>query len=189
MIYLKMLPFSKMVTVEVISLRTGVIDKKSKQKILAAGTAYNEFLKVADKHVVDKVLEETRKNYTEHMIELLDSIKVPKILLWFSQWRPDYQIEYTGVREFFGKYPQLINGEILKRIISHADYFVECIFGVGLPQELKSRFTGDRTYFCKDSLSGKEKRKHYNTYYPSPEMHQMAFDALIPACQDILLKY
>ncbi|PJB55103.1 MAG: hypothetical protein CO098_18080 [Bacteroidetes bacterium CG_4_9_14_3_um_filter_41_19] len=146
--------------------------------------AYNELLVSADLGEVGEIIEETKKNYMEHMLELLHLIEVPKILFWFSERPPEYIPEFDNAQSLFGKYPQLIDQQMLNQLIPYSDYFVLCSSRVGLPQKLINRFTGEKTSYMNPQVDKKE--KHFNYYYPSPEMHQLAFDALYPVCQKIL---
>jgi hypothetical protein len=63
-----------------------------------------------------------------------------------------------------------------------ADDYVECISARGLPQPLVSRFTGEPASVVHRADLGAGKQD-FNTYYPSPEMHVDAADALIEACR------
>ena len=65
------------------------------------------------------------------------------------------------------------------------DEYVECISTRGLPQPLISRFTGEPVSVMHRADLGGGGR-HFNPYYPSPEMHADAFDALEEACRDTL---
>ena len=194
--YIEMANQSQFVIIQVMSGRSesnqffespfgrGALIRRSDGKKMMAERAYNELLKTVDQKQVSKIIEETRKNYLENMIKLLHLIEVPKILLWFSVRPPEYKPTFNNAQNLFGEYPQFIDQNMLNQMIAHTDYFVKCTSSTGLPQELKSRFTGEKTNYMNTQID--MKKKQYNYYYPSPEMHQSAFEALYPACKNIL---
>lgn len=107
---------------------------------------------------INKLISETRTNYITYSCKLLNDIKVPKILMWFSTRKPAYVQDYISLNKVFGKFPQLVNQEIVNSIIPLADLYSEIITSKGLPQRLPG---------------GKK-----NTYYPSPEMHEIVAGVL-----------
>lgn len=160
----------------------GRVTRISDGKVLMAEAAYREFLKSASDEMIEDILIETRNNYVNNMIKLLQSIQVPRILLWFSQRVPDYTEELDDVRKFFGKYPQLVNQAMVDKIKAYADEYVESISAEGMPQKLVNRFTGEvpRVF---NILNEKSEPRKYNSYYPSPEMHLAAYEKLLPVCR------
>lgn len=159
----------------------GLLERRSDKKMLPAEKAYNEFLQTAGRKMITDTLIETRENYVKHMMELLSLIKVPKVLLWFSERIPEYEESYESARGLFGKYPQFVNRGMIDQFIHLADYYVECISSEGLPQPLFSRFTGKKVGFL-GTANADGKPRMFNTYYPSPEMHERAFHALADIC-------
>lgn len=145
---------------------------------LPAEQAYQELLETDGAKKTKQIVKETRENYVRHFIELLNLLEVPKILFWFSERSPCYHESYEDVRRLFGKFPQLVNGEMIERIKPFAGHYVECVSDDGMPQPLISRFTGRPAGKVKSILLGVTEKK-YNTYYPSPEMHQAAFTTLL----------
>ena len=62
--------------------------------------------------------------------------------------------------------------------------YVEVVSSKGLPQLLTSRSSHRPvTITMRADLGGG--KKAYNNYYPSPQMHQVAFDALLPSCRQL----
>jgi len=107
---------------------------------------------------------------------------VPAILFWFSQRPPEYDESYSDVHSLFGEFPQLVNRQMVEQIKQFSDDYVECISARGLPQPLVSRFTGEAaSVMHRADLGGGT--QEFNTYYPSPDMHADAADALIEACR------
>lgn len=136
-----------------------------------------------------KIVAETRTNYVHAMTDLLNAIKPPKILLWFSVRTPEYQEElHLSAHRLLGEFPQLVNREMVEQIRRHCDDYVECISRRGLPQALPKR-SGDAVE-VKDSSSPPlaNALKTENIYYPSPEMHEDAAALLIPVCRTILAR-
>jgi len=140
-----------------------------------------------DEQLARKIIAETRQNYVAAMIDLLNAIKPPKILFWFSVRSPEYheQLELP-LEHLWGEFPQLVNQAMLDQLRSHADTYVECISRRGSPQPLFDR-SGNPASFRGFSISLSEViMRTENHYYPSPEMHEDAAELLIPACRKIL---
>jgi hypothetical protein len=128
----------------------------------------------------DRLVDETRERWVNDYIQLSYSINVPSILFWFSVRDPDYRMKRTHHDALFGSFPQLVNKQMIDSIKQYYGPYVECITSEGLPQQLVNRFTGKEA-ICKrendrQELAGTEFSTNY--YYPSPEMHASAFDAL-----------
>ena len=123
-----------------------------------------------------RLLRETRNNWLAGYRELLDSLRVPKILFWFSKRTPDFQESYHNLHQFMGIYPQLVTRSMVEDIAEHADYYVECTTDRGSPQELFSRFDGKRVEIDlgRDRTDFAGQTWKFNQYYPTPEMHQDA---------------
>ncbi len=194
--YLHLANKSKFVIIQVMSGRSesnhyfdsilgrGYLIRKSDGKKMPAEKAYNELISTVSQEDIIKIVEETKQNYLLHMIKLLKLIKVPKILLWFSVRDHDYEPTFENARSLFGKFPQFVDQELLDKMIFNSDYFVDCISSAGLPQVLINRFTGEKTNYTNKIID--DSIKQFNYYYPSPEMHQLAFDSLYPVCKEIL---
>lgn len=182
--------------------RSGI--RRSNGKKTTSNIIFYELISGQDKRGLDpnflqQLVEETRENYVAAMVELLENIKVPTILLWFSVRSPEYQEIYpavlprkinrwleqvsngkiglwrrrheTRVEKFLGDFPHLVNQSMVEQIRQHCDRYVEYVGGTGLPQPLN-------TYGGK-SLAP-------NIYYPSPEMHQEVYHKLLPVCQTFI---
>lgn len=152
-----------------------------------------------DPAFLQQLVAETRENYVAAMVELLEKIQVPTILLWFSVRSPDYQEIYpavlprrinrwlerlsngklglwrrqheTRVDKFLGDFPHLVNQTMVEQLQPYCDRYVEYMGQTGLPQPLK-------TYEGKALAP--------NIYYPSPEMHREVYGKLLPVCQALL---
>ncbi|PSB37685.1 DUF6473 family protein [Aphanothece minutissima] len=155
-----------------------------------------------DPEFIEKLIEENSRAYVEKMVQLLNKISVPKILFWFSERAPEsyrfpsrqrleelrfsrtpqgrlsakvlYKLgmwDRSPKPSLLGKFPHLVTEPMLKMIRPFADAFVECSTAAGMPQPL---------------LNSQGIIVDYNRYYPSPEMHQKAAEALLPSCQAML---
>jgi Domain of unknown function (DUF6473) len=145
------------------------LTRRSDGEEMEAVPAYRELLANESVERVQALVEETRQNWVKSFTSLLEAIEVPTILFWFSVRSPDYEESYAKlrVRPLFGKFPHLVNRAMMEQVGPVSDEYVECISARGLPQPLVSRFTGETV--------------RYNRYYPSPEMHADAADALVEA--------
>jgi hypothetical protein len=155
----------------------GLLTRRSDGSKVAAEPAYRELLETEDVEVVRQLVAETRSNWVAHYRELLATIQIPTVLLWFSRRPPAYQEDYSNVRRLFGAYPQLVNEEMVEELRPNVDDYVECVTSRGLPQPLFDGKTGDPTTVAGPEVLGDRALTH-NTYYPSPEMHEDAAASL-----------
>jgi GT2 family glycosyltransferase len=167
--------------------RGGVTRIKDNKKFIAS-KGWEEILRNEPEEFVVELVNETRANYTLNMIELLNKIKVPKILLWFSERKPEYRIGFENTDTLFGKYPQLINQKVVDDILPFADFFVDATSTAGMPQKLSDRFTGETPITYGNPDSSVLRVQGFNDYYsyPSPEMHQLAYKKLITVCWQLI---
>lgn len=141
--------------------------------------AFRELLATRDRAYVERIVAETRQNWVNNYIELLESIRVPKVLFWFSERRPRYRETWQHVGGLFGRFPQLVNADMVQAVRRYADAYAECVSSKGVPQVLVNRFTGEPTS-VRDPWCGEWKA---NWYYPSPEMHVAAAGVLEKVCR------
>jgi hypothetical protein len=149
---------------------------------IGCDNAFRELLEKKDKDYIARIVSETRYNWVINYKELLRKIKIPKILLWFSVRKPHYKEKYRDLDALFGEFPQLVNLEMLDEIKNLCNEYVECVSRRGLPQLLINRFNG-KPISVEDKWSGIWNK---NWYYPSPEMHIEAADALEDICKKYL---
>lgn len=122
------------------------------------------------------VIGEVRANWTKEMLQLMALIKVPKVLLWFSERSPDALPEtFTKYRQAAGKFPHFVTRQMINDIRAYADDYVEVTSTRGMPNQLTNRFTGGPARVL---LGDKAKPASEDKYYPSPEMHEDAYQAL-----------
>jgi len=141
---------------------------------------YDELIAAGDYRTINRVIHETRMNWVDDYINLLESIRVPKILLWISVRKPSYQSKFNNGANFLGQYPQLVNQEMVDLIKPFAEHYVESVSDAGLPQALFNKNTGKPVTV---SRRFDNDDRAYNAYYPSPQMQAEASKALIPVCK------
>jgi len=132
---------------------------------------------------VRQAADEMRRDYQANFIELLAGITRPKILLWLSSRSPDYADDYANVPYgVFSKFPQLVNRGMVEELKAFSDAYVECVSETGLPQRL---------WPSTASIKGAVSRNGMleNTYYPSPQMHREAAEALVEPCRRFTGRY
>jgi hypothetical protein len=137
--------------------------------------------------LLKQIVAETRQNWVDNFKTLLKAIKVPTLLLWFSTRQPEYRELYLSVGTLFGRFPHLVNSQMLEEIKSCADIYIQCVSSRGLPQPLVNRFSSEPVKID-PRLVRKDLGKSnwtYNFYYPSPEMHVDAFRKLVLECRKI----
>lgn len=130
-----------------------------------------------------RLVVETRRNWVESTRRLAEAIRVPTVLLWFSQREPRYRTSFRTLGSLFSEFPHLVDEPTLAAAKQPFATFVRCVTRRGSPQLLRSRFTG-APCTVDPSLDrpdlGGEQWTH-NHYYPSPEMHADAAEALLVA--------
>jgi hypothetical protein len=97
---------------------------------------------------------------------------------------PEYQVSYDSVHTVFGDFLQLVTQSMIDSIRPLAEDYVEVVTSRGMPQELFSRFSGEKTNITKRADLGGNK-KDVNDYYPSSQMHMDTFRKVLPACESL----
>jgi LPS sulfotransferase NodH/aminoglycoside phosphotransferase (APT) family kinase protein len=139
----------------------------------------SDLMQAESRATVQQAVQETRDNYVRHMADLLDGIRVPKVLLWLSAGSPDRVDDYSAPFALLGPFPQLVNRAMVDALRPHCDAYVECVSQAGIPQQL---------WPCSQPIDGTELDNGLlvNRYYPSPEMHAEAASKLVPQCLSLL---
>jgi hypothetical protein len=144
---------------------------------------FRKFAETASPEEITKVVQETRHDYTQAFAHLLQEITAPKILFWFSTKPPSDVDDCSDMpASLFRGNPQLVNRRMLNELTAYADAFVECVSASGIPQKL---------WESEQSIAGATSRAGVleNTFYPSPEMHLEAADALEKTCRQMTGRY
>lgn len=142
---------------------------------------YKIFLSNPNKYDVKSIIDKTIENYISDYIRLLDKIKVPTILLWFSEREPQYDISLDNISNLFGKFPHLINKETINKLSHNFDFYVQSVCNLGMPAVLKNRLSGKKEAVRRDRHLMK-----VNNYYPSQQMHMDAAMKLLPVVSEII---
>ncbi len=129
-------------------------------------------------------VEQSRAAWAEQHAKLLDSLKVPVVMFWFSgrsladsgsATRQIGSLEATS-------FPQFVNGSDVAKIRGKAEAFVECTSMRGSGYKLRTRFTGEPVRVNHRMLGERgspvDLFDDTNSYYPSPEMQADAAKAL-----------
>jgi hypothetical protein len=153
--------------------------RRSDGERIGAEPAYRELLEQEGPERMLALVEETRQNWVESFRKLLDAISVPKVLLWFARRGTDYHERYDDIFNVFGDFPHLVTTVMVEQIKPFSDAYVECVTERGFPQRLVSRFTGKPVPIAQRSDLGYV-WQGVDPYYPSPEMHEDAAEALTP---------
>lgn len=134
------------------------------------------------------LVAETRRNWCTSYEKLLEAMTVPTILFWFSTRVPQYTPRYTSLAAMFGPFPQLVDHDMIAKLVPMADDYVSVVSLAGLPQPLVSRFDGRPTSVNpgddRSDLGGRIWT--HNRYYPSPQMHVEAGVAVAKALRRLL---
>lgn len=134
------------------------------------------------------IVDETRSRWVDNYRLLLDAIAAPTVLTWFSVRTPAVRDDFSSVSRLLNSFPQLVNQAMIDAVAPHADAYVECTTTRGLPQQLRSRETGEPTTvdpaLDRPDLGGR--LWTHNEYYPSPEMHIDLTDRLVPVCSKLI---
>lgn len=138
---------------------------------------------------VRKIVSETRDRWCRSQLALHERIQVPIVLFWYSKREPDYVASCRSIHTLFGEFPQLVDRGMIEKTRPTASRYVECVSRRGSPQPLYSRYTGLPTTVNpandRPDLASVKGWSH-NGYYPSPEMHEDAAEALYPVCREWL---
>ena len=142
-----------------------------------------------DINFIKNLVEETRQNYLDGMIAMLQKIKVPKILLWFSVRHPRYQESYDNnarYKEFIrSKINNILETIFQNRIGFFRGYAPEKYIYADFPHLVNEQMIeilkpySDAYVECvtkvglpQTLINFKGDKVRTDNYYPSPEMHQ-----------------
>jgi hypothetical protein len=159
----------------------GHYTRRSDGTEMGCDEAFADLLRTAPRAVVARIVDETRQNWLANYRTILAKIAVPTILFWFSSRKAKYRQTYDSIQGLFGEFPQLVNEATLRSLSSDCEYAVSCVSRRGLPQRLTDRHTGE-TVTVWDPWTATPWES--NRYYPSPQMHVDAADALEAECRE-----
>jgi hypothetical protein len=133
--------------------------------------------------LLNKLVEETRRDYLYQMLALILSVKVPRILFYFSTHKP----EDLPDRMSRSPFPHFLKRWMVEEMTGFCNEYVECVSSSGLPQKLYDKY-GNPTTVKRPPWDSHLPATPHNNYYPSPEMHEEAVKAFEPICWKILKK-
>jgi len=137
-----------------------------------------------DNELLNKLVEESRRDYIYQMLSLIRSVNVPKILFYFSTHKPeDLPGKFTG-----SPFPHFITRRMVEEMAEFCDEYVECVSRIGLPQKILDK-DGNPSAVTRPPWDGIHQPMSQNDYYPSPEMHAAAKKALEPICRIFLDRF
>jgi len=131
-------------------------------------------------HELRAVFKDIQSNYMAEMNELLNQIRIPKVLVWFSQRSPDIKFS-ADPQEFLGQYPHFVDRKMFSQLKLKCDASIELVSTSGLPANLLDRKTGEPV-----PVFESQETPTQNVYYPSQEMHDELAAALIPTVVSML---
>lgn len=142
-----------------------------------------------ERDVVPGLIAESLQSWRASYRKLIEQIKVPVILFYFSTKPEDEKVNFNATTrdEFYGSFPQFVDMEAVRDVAVLCDHYVECRSKRGFPHPLLSRFTGEPVKVDFGALHSFMANEEHavNDYYPSPEMHQDALAALSPLIQKL----
>lgn len=150
---------------------------RGEQSPTRAEDFFLRFAQSASPSRIEEIVHETRYDYMSSFVRLLRRIVVPKILFWFSTRVPRYEENYSNIPNgVLGAFPHLVNRQMVDRLATLSDDYVECVSTQGLPQPL---WASDQPIDGAVLKSGVLENHHY----PSPAMHVAAANALENSCR------
>jgi hypothetical protein len=158
----------------------GHYTRRSDGAQIGCDEAFEDLLRTAPRTVIARIVEETRRNWLGSYRTILDKVTVPTVLFWFSTRRPRYRPTFDSLNGLFNAFPQLVNKGMVRSLRAKCEYFASCVSRRGLPQKLVDRWTGEAVTI-RDPWTASAWDS--NWYYPSPEMHSDAANALEAPCR------
>ncbi|MEM7544517.1 MAG: DUF6473 family protein [Pseudomonadota bacterium] len=134
----------------------------------------------ADPNKFQEVEAEMKTAWIARTKVLLQSIKTRKLLFWFSERAPNETTRHHDNRTML-RYPQFLDQHMLDAVRPFADGIVYCISTSGMPQSLL--VDGQPVLQTPFGIPVTE-----NRYYPSPEMHEEAAQALVKPVRELLTR-
>ena len=122
-----------------------------------------------------RVLAEIRIQYLSDMKRIASLTRGRNLLFYFSQRKPDYHARPYGWLPWSGDFPHFVDANLLAVLRKSFAAYSETVSSTGLPQRLVNRHTGQPV-----PVYPPTEVPSANTYYPSPEMHREAAEAMLP---------
>jgi hypothetical protein len=165
-----------------------------------------EYLVREEFDALPEYVSETRQSWIEATCQLIEAIGVPVVFFWYSHRQPDYEINWSKLRELrdqmapggnpavvmnelWSDHPHMVDGPSARAAAAVCSAEARCVSSRGMGAVLVSRHTGQPI----EGATYKERGMEYrplvsgrNHYYPSAEMHEDAAAALEPVVRNLL---
>jgi len=138
---------------------------------------------------LDRYIAESQRSWIADYERLLDQIRVPVVLFYFSvkDKGSDPPRDAEDAKALLEPFPQLVEASSIDTVAARCTAYVECTSTRNHGHPLRSRFNGEQVEVDNTVLDPRMTvRWKRNWYYPSPEMHDDAAAALLPALNAIL---
>lgn len=158
----------------------GRLKEYASGKVIWAEDLYAKVISQSDKRKAIALRAENRAQWIRETIELLSAITVEKkCLFWFSRREPEYEEGLYDLSKYWADMPHFVNARALEEVIENSGIdLVKVVSCAGLPQKLFDKETGDPVEIWPEDRFPNVKLRFHNNYYPSPEMHAAAGQAL-----------
>jgi len=167
------------------SLGTDLVRDRRNGDVLPAHLAWQRILD-DDRAELDRYIAESQESWVTHYEELLARVTVPVVLFYYSVKAKGTNPprDAADANALLEPFPQLVEGDSIDTIAARCDEYVECTSTRNHGHQLVSRFTGEPVEVDNSVLDPRMVvRWKKNWYYPSPEMHEDAAEALLPVAK------
>ena len=167
------------------SMGTDLVRDRHRGDVLPAHLAWQRILD-EERSELDRYIAESQQSWIRHYDELLARVTVPVVLFYFSvkEKGTDPPRDAADAVALLEPFPQLVEGASIDAVAARCDEYVECTSTRNHGHHLVSRFTGEPVEVDNTVLDPRMTvRWKRNWYYPSPEMHEDAADALLPSAK------
>jgi hypothetical protein len=131
---------------------------------------------------LEKLVRQSLHGHRTHFEQLVQAAPGKKVLLWLSKGSPDdfdrREVAKMTSKTFLahaGRHPHFNDRKLVRNLSRLVHASVECVTTAGPPFLGVHRFTGNEEPWTR--RMGKEDADG-QAYYPSPEMHQAAFEMI-----------
>lgn len=155
------------------------VTRRSDNERMFVNEAYKWALANVPAQQLDRAVTQSRSGYIALMKQLIETIPSKVHLLWFSDREPFYEMRFDHFNSVFGKFPQLVNEDVVAALKPHAASYIEVASTRGRPQYLYSRFGAGIPKTV--DIFPHHNPPYENYYYPTPEMQEDAAQAIADA--------
>lgn len=146
-----------------------------KEESLLAHVAYAKLHPLLSTEDMKALIDESLQTYLLQYQQLEQLISVPKILLWISTRKPNYERKYNDINKILGSFPHLIDQSVFDKLSCMFDHQVMAVTDRFSSRPLWSQ-SKQRTYSL-DRAWGKIDK--YSKHYPHPYLHVLAAQKIL----------